>query len=40
MTFHLPHFGHPLARLHISLDVIVASALVGAALLLLATAAR
>jgi hypothetical protein len=37
MTLHLPHFANPLARRH--LDVLLASAVVGAVLLLLATAA-
>ena len=37
MTLHLPHFTQPLARRH--LDALLASAVIGAALLLLATAA-
>jgi len=36
MTLHLPHF----ARRHSTLDALVASALIGVVLLLLATAAR
>jgi hypothetical protein len=40
MTLHLPHLAHPFARRHPTLDALVASALIGAVLLLLATAAR
>ena len=39
MTFHLPFHAAPRARLRVSLDALVAIAVVGVALLLLAPAA-
>ena len=40
MTLHLPPLSQPLPRLHLSLDALVAIAVVGVALLLLASPAH
>jgi hypothetical protein len=40
MTLHLPPLAQSLGRLHLSLDALVAIAVVGLALLVLAPAAR
>ena len=39
MTLHLPHLAHAFAHRHLSIDALLAIAVVGAALLVLAPAA-